>query len=103
MSELDDVLEPSPPAEDELADVGRATLMRVVALQHEVCHLRKSHGRLEKIVRGNDGMGGGLVVRVDRLEQTEKRRRWLERTWIVTLLGLGGLGVAAVVRRMWAK
>ena len=76
MDKPDDVLEPTPPAEDELEHPERAILLRVVALQGEVCHLRKDTGRLEKIVRGNDGSGGGLVVRVDRLVLSEGQRRW---------------------------
>jgi len=98
-NDFDDLLEPTEPTADELASPTRSVLMRTVSLQHAVCHLHKGQQRLERIVRGDNGEG--LVVRVDRLEQSEGRHRWWARTGIGMVIALVVVVVGAVFKKVW--
>jgi len=54
-------------------------------------HLRSIDEKLNtciNILGGSPGGNPGLVVKVDRLEQSEKRRSWLIKAIVVSLIGL---------------
>ena len=50
-------------------------------------HIGDAIDRMEKLLTGNGDPAKGLVVRVDRLEQTESRRKWQIRTLAASFLG----------------
>ena len=74
----------STPSPEELRDPMIAILVRVVAIQVEIKHMREDIDQLKRAVDGNGRPG--LSVRVDRLERTERRRTWVERIIIAAAL-----------------
>ena len=50
-------------------------------------HVIDTVDKIEKLLTGNGDPSKGLVVRVDRLEQTDSRRRWQIRTLAASFLG----------------
>ena len=50
--------------------------------------LRSTQLEMKTILTGNGDPTKGLVLKVDRLEQDEKRRTWMTRSILVAVIGL---------------
>ena len=86
MNDGNKIYEPNGVGPNETADPAHATLIRVVQIQGEVHHLRTGQQQLADAIFGNGREG--VVTRVDRLEQTDKRRSWFERAVIGAVVAL---------------
>jgi hypothetical protein len=73
---------------------------RMLERMDEFCERQE---RIEMLLTGNGQPGNGLVVRVDRIEQNERRRDWWIRTTIAaafTAVATAGTALGAAV---WKK
>ena len=67
-------------------------------LQQQKEYIKTKVEKIEELLNGNGTPEKGIVVRLDRLEQSEARRTWLMRATITTSIGAI---VAAIVN--WLK
>ena len=54
----------------------------------KLTELRNTQLEMRTILTGNGEPAKGLVLKVDRLEQEEKRRTWMTRSILVAVIGL---------------
>lgn len=69
-------------------------------MQDQLDRIEKKVDRLDEAVRG-DGRSGGIITRLDRVEQAEKRRANAHRTAksaLVAALGAFAAAVTALVK-----
>lgn len=72
-------------------------------MAEEVTQLDKIEQKLDtlcKILTGNANPGEGLIVRFDRVEQSQKRVRWFLRSIVGALVVAGIAAVVAAMRAM---
>ena len=63
-----------------------------------LAEIRDSQQRMERLLTGGEKPAEGLLIRVDRLEQSEKTRTWLTHTALGGVLSAMGMAIWGLVR-----
>jgi hypothetical protein len=58
-----------------------------VGLEERFGHIEKKIEKANDLLSGNGTPEKGIIIRLDRLEQTEQRRTWLLRSTVVSCIG----------------